>query len=98
MNGIHTENTDLLFDAILRLRDREECYALFEDLCTVQEIHDLANRLAIVRLLAAGRSYQEIVAETGVSTATISRVKKCLEYGSGGYRSAMLLEQEDKKE
>ncbi len=81
--------TDALFDSILALRTREECYCLFEDLCTVSEIKSLAQRLQIASLLYQGRTYAEIFEVTGVSTATISRVNRSLEYGADGYRTVL---------
>ena len=67
----------------------EECYDFFEDLCTIKELRDLSQRLDVAFLLDKGLSYQAVAAETGVSSATICRVKKCLDYGSGGYRRAI---------
>lgn len=81
--------TDALFDAILSLQTQEECYRLFEDLCTVSEIKSLAQRLHIASLLNEGRTYSEIFEITGVSTATISRVNRSLEYGADGYRTVL---------
>ena len=85
MKKLHTEDVDTLFKAILSLKDLEECYKFFEDVCTVKEILDIAQRLKTAKMLRSSSSYVEICAETGMSTATISRVSKCLEYGSGGY-------------
>ncbi|MCH4178586.1 MAG: YerC/YecD family TrpR-related protein [Megasphaera sp.] len=76
---------DQLFDAILELQDRDECYEFFEDICTIQEMHAIAIRLEVARMLKAGDIYEDIVKKTGASTATISRIKRCLMYGSGGY-------------
>ncbi len=81
--------TDQLFDAILTLRTTEECYRLFEDLCTVSEIKSLALRLQVAILLSQGHTYTEIFETTGVSTATISRVNRCLEYGADGYKTVI---------
>lgn len=89
MKNWHTEETDALFRAILSLNNVEECYAFFEDACTIKEIIEIAQRLKIARLLRDGVSYHAICAETGVSTATISRVNKCLSYGNGGYQLAL---------
>ncbi|RJQ50738.1 MAG: hypothetical protein C4521_13350 [Actinobacteria bacterium] len=77
---------DELFDAILQLRNREECYAFFEDICTVNEIRTMAQRLEVAEKLDAGEHYTDIAEETGASTATISRVKRCLHFGADGYR------------
>ena len=79
--------TDALFDSILALKTQEECYRLFEDLCTISEIKSLAQRLQIASLLYKGCTYSEIFEITGVSTATISRVNRSLEYGADGYRT-----------
>ena len=78
--------TDTLFDAILSLKTRDECYEFFEDLCTVNELKSLSQRLAVAKMLQNGESYDHIVERTGASTATISRVKRCLVYGSDGYK------------
>ena len=85
----HNDLTDRLMDAIMRVETREECYNLLEDLCTIKEIIDMGQRLEVARLLNEKKSYQEISEATGVSTATISRVNKCLTYGNGGYSSAI---------
>lgn len=82
--------TDALFRSILMLSSVEECYQYFEDLCTVKEIRDLSQRLEVARLLSAGSSYQQAGEKTGASSATIGRVKRCLNYGAGGY--ALILE------
>lgn len=74
-----------LFQCILSLRDVDECYRFFEDLCTVNEVKALAQRLEVARLLREKATYNKIEEATGASTATISRVKRCLEYGEGGY-------------
>ena len=89
MHHFQSEATDRLFDAVLSLRDREECYNFFEDVCTIKEVQDMSQRLEAACLLARGESYQRISEETGVSAATISRVSRCLNYGSGGYRTVI---------
>ena len=78
-----------LFRAILSLSSEEECAAFFEDICTVKEIQDLSQRLQVAEMLNRGEKYQAIEQATGASTATISRVNKCLVYGSGGYRAVL---------
>ena len=85
MQHIHTKDVDELFDAIASLKDSEECYKFFEDALTVKEILDIAQRLKAAKMLRANRSYIEVCQETGMSTATISRVSKALERGAGGY-------------
>ncbi|WP_027717809.1 YerC/YecD family TrpR-related protein [Desulfovirgula thermocuniculi] len=77
---------DELFAAILTLRDIDECYQFFEDICTVAELKAMAQRLAVAKMLQENRTYAEIAARTGASTATISRVKRCLNYGADGYK------------
>ena len=89
MGNWHSKETDELFLAIASLRTVEECYSFFEDVCTIKEITEMAQRLRVAKMLSQGTSYQNICKETGVSTATISRVNKCLEYGNGGYRLAI---------
>ena len=74
-----------LFKAILTLETVEECYSFFEDVCTIPEIKAMAQRYNVAEMLSGGSVYSEIVKETGASTATISRVNRSLEYGSGGY-------------
>lgn len=78
--------TDSLFEAILKLENIEECYAFFEDICTINEIKSLAQRLEVAKMLEVKRTYTEIQQITGASTATISRVNRCLSYGSDGYK------------
>lgn len=82
---IKSKDVDFLFDAILQLQTREECYMLFEDLCTVQEMKALSQRLVVAKMLSEGRVYSDIVKTTGASTATISRVKRSLDYGCDSY-------------
>lgn len=76
---------DKLFDAILLLESREECYRFFEDVLTVGELNSMAQRLEVASLLRDGATYQQIVEATGASSATISRVNRCLHYGADGY-------------
>ena len=87
---------DKLFQSILSLKTLDDCYLYFEDLCTVKEILAMAQRLEVARMLANGESYQKVTDDTGVSSATVGRVKRCLDYGSGGYR--MILDREDDAE
>ena len=77
---------DALFEALLKLEDREDCRLFLEDLCTIKEVRALAQRLEIARRLDRGDSYVSTVEHTGASSATVSRVNRCLEYGPGGYR------------
>lgn len=76
---------DEFFGAILKLNSVEECRKFFEDVCTIKELQDISQRLEVAKLLRDGKNYQEVSKITGASTATISRVNKCLNYGSGGY-------------
>lgn len=77
--------TDQLCRAVLSLETMEECYQFFEDVCTIGELRAMAQRLDVARMLDEGFTYDDIVAQTGASTATISRVKRCLNYGADGY-------------
>lgn len=89
MAPFHNDDMKELYRAIVSLGSEEECGNFFEDLCTIKELQDMAQRYAVARMLDAGVNYKNISEATGVSTATISRVNKCLEYGSGGYRLAL---------
>lgn len=89
MANIHSESIDRLFETILGLDSVEECYRFFEDVCTVKEVQDMAQRLDVAVLLSRGENYHTISQQANVSTATISRVSRCLNYGSGGYRAAI---------
>lgn len=80
---------DELFTAVLSLQDMEDCYRFFEDICTVNEIHSIAQRLQVAKLLSEGRTYSEIEDVTKASTATISRINKCLVYGADGYKKVL---------
>ena len=87
---LKTDAVDQLFDAVLQLKTREECYNFFEDLCTVNELLSLSQRFDVAAMLKNGRTYLEIAEKTGASTATISRVNRSLNYGNDGYE--MILE------
>ena len=80
------ELTDRLCQAVLSLEDVEECYAFLEDVCTISELKSLSQRLEVARMLNGKHTYEDIVSRTGASTATISRVKRCLNYGADGYQ------------
>ncbi len=77
---------DVFFEAVLKLNDLDDCYAFFEDVCTISEIKSLSQRFKVAKMLNEGKTYSEICEETKVSTATISRVNRALEYGADGYR------------
>ncbi|MEK4646823.1 MULTISPECIES: YerC/YecD family TrpR-related protein [unclassified Exiguobacterium] len=98
LDKLRGKELDQLFTAIMKMNSLEDCYTLFEDLATVNEIQALAQRLEVARQLREGNTYHKIEKATGASTATISRVKRCLNYGSGGYDLALarlgLIEQE----
>ena len=80
------EKSDQLYKAILQLKDEEECYNFFQDLCTIPELRSMEQRYEVATLLSDGLIYNDILAETGASSATISRVNRSLQYGKGGYQ------------
>ena len=83
------DDIDELFRAVLTLEDEEDCYRFFEDICTINEIHSIAQRLQVAKLLNEKKTYSEIEEMTGASTATISRINKCLVYGADGYKKVL---------
>lgn len=89
MSHLRCESVDRLFQTILNLGSIDECYAYFEDLCTIKEVKDMAQRLDTAILLSQGYSYQKIMEHIEISTATIGRVSRALNYGTGGYRAAI---------
>jgi len=89
MNGIDLDLANNFFNAVLSLQTAEECQAFFKDVCTIKELQDLTQRLQVAVLLDQGKNYQEISKQTSVSSATISRVNRCLVYGDGGYRTVI---------
>ena len=100
MADYNTASRNKLYQAVLNLQTLEECEQFFEDLCTIREITDMAQRLEAAVLLDRKVSYQTIAKQVGISTATIGRVSKCLNYGAGGYRLALdrLQEEEEQHE
>ncbi|HBM75413.1 MAG TPA: TrpR-like protein YerC/YecD [Clostridiaceae bacterium] len=82
---LQSKELDELFEAILVLKTKEECYRFFEDICTINELQDLSQRLEVAKMLKEKKTYFEIAGKTGASTATISRVNRCLNYGADGY-------------
>ncbi len=82
-------DTDKLFEAIRGLSSNEECYDFFEDICTMKELADMTQRLKVAQMLLDGHTYEQIVEKVEISTATISRINRCIQYGSGGYRTAL---------
>lgn len=95
MQNFHIGMFDELFEAVLKLKDKNECRKFFEDVCTIKEMQDISQRLEVARLLKEGLNYQSVSKQTGASTATISRVNKCLNYGSGGY--SLVIDDKEKK-
>lgn len=89
MTKLHTAQIERLFEAITKIESEQECFDFFEDLCTIKEIQDMSQRFETAVMLKNGKSYTEITAEVGVSSATIGRVNKCLNYGTGGYESVI---------
>jgi TrpR-related protein YerC/YecD len=89
INKLRGKELDQLFQAVLSLKDLEECYRFFDDLCTINEIQSLAQRLDVARMLRDGNTYHKIETETGASTATISRVKRCLNFGNDTYEMVL---------
>ncbi|GKV69804.1 hypothetical protein NCCP2716_23020 [Sporosarcina sp. NCCP-2716] len=85
LEKIRNDRTDQLFRAILELQSLEECYAFFDDLCTIGEVQSLSQRLDVAVMLKNRQTYDKIQTQTGASTATISRIRRCVDYGSGGY-------------
>ena len=97
MSKLHTKEVEELFEAILSLRTVDECYKFFGDACTIKEVLEIAQRLKAAKMLRDGINYSVITKETGMSTATISRVNRCLEYGDGGYSMILDRMEEAKK-
>ena len=88
-NKLNDEYMDYLFDCSLSLKNKEECYRYFEDLCTIAELKAMSQRMHVAKMLTEQRVYNDIVKLTGASTATISRVNRCLSYGTNGYKLAI---------
>lgn len=89
MEKLDPKMADQFFSAILSLETKDECRAFFEDICTIKEMQDLMQRLQVASMLSKGMNYLEISKETSVSSATISRVNRCLNYGDGGYNTVL---------
>ena len=89
MSELRTKEVDDFSYVLSQMQDTDEIYALFEDIMTVREIKEISQRLAVARMLDAGKSYAAIEKDTGASATTIARVSKALNYGSGGYRAAL---------
>lgn len=91
---LESKEMDELFNAILSLETLEDCYRFFDDICTINELQALAQRLEVAKMLKEKRTYLEIADKTGASTATISRVNRCLNYGADGYNLVLRRQQE----
>ena len=91
------ENLDMLFEGIMKLKNIDECYDFFEDLCTIPELREMSRRMVAARMLRENKVYSEIAELTGLSTATISRVNRSLRYGNDGYTMVLDRLEEDKK-
>ncbi|GGB50009.1 hypothetical protein F3157_11605 [Virgibacillus dakarensis] len=89
IDKLRGEQLDQLFDAILSLQTREECYRFFDDIATMSEIHSIAQRLQVAKMLIGGHTYSVIEKETKASTATISRVRRCINFGNDGYKMVL---------
>ncbi len=98
MQNYYSEAVNALFRSVLLLESEGESRAFFEDLCTIKEIQDMAQRFETARLLYSGKSYQEISRQVGTSSTTISRVSRCLNYGDGGYETVIARLEEQEKE
>ena len=85
MSKLRNDEIDFLFECILKLENIDECYAFFEDICTIKELQSIAQRVVVAKMLKEGKVYSDIVERTGASTATISRVNRSLSYGKDGY-------------
>ena len=98
MDKVDNRIAGQFFAAVLSLKTEEECRAFFDDVCTIKELQDLSQRLEVAFLLDSGKNYQEISRATSVSSATISRVNRCLVYGDGGYRTVIARAKGEKDE
>ena len=85
MSDIFDKSTDDLFDTISSIKDKKDCADFFVDLCTIKEIKEMSKRFKAANMLSQGHNFNEIIKETGISSATLARVNKALQYGSGGY-------------
>ena len=88
-SNLESREMNFLMEAILSLKDKEDCYRFFEDICTINEIKAIDQRLQVAKMLKEGKTYTEVAKVTGASTATISRVNKCINYGSDGYNRVL---------
>lgn len=96
--SVRTQAVNELFEAVLTLQTKEECFAFFEDVCTVNELLSLAQRFEVAKMLTEGKTYMEVAEQTGASTATISRVNRSLNYGKDGYEIVFARMKENDKQ
>ena len=96
MDKIRNQSIDNLMNVIAKMDSAEDCYAFFSDLCTIKELQDMGQRFEAALMLSDGAKYQEIASSVKTSSATISRVSRCLYYGNGGYEKAIKLFREEK--
>ncbi|CDR30148.1 Uncharacterized protein conserved in bacteria [Acholeplasma oculi] len=89
MSKLKSALNDELFESILKLENLEDAYAFFEDLCTIKEIEAMAQRIKSAKLLLDGKTYEQIIEETGISSTTLSRISTCIRYGTGGYKKIL---------
>jgi len=94
MDKIRNKSVDNLMRVIAKMSSADDCYDFFSDLCTIKELQDMAQRFEMAILLKGGANYQDVVAAVGTSSATISRVNRCLLYGNGGYDKAIAIYEE----
>ena len=89
MESFHSDLTDKLMDTISKLKTKKECYDFFEDVCTIKEILDMSKRLEAAKLLSEGMNYKQVISKIDISSATLSRVSRALNYGTGGYKKVI---------
>ncbi len=89
MESFHSDLTDKLMDTISKLKTKKECYDFFEDVCTIKEILDMSKRLEAAKLLLEGMNYKQVISKIDISSATLSRVSRALNYGTGGYKKVI---------
>ena len=89
VNGFDNENTRYLYSALAAIKTPEEAAAFLQHICTIAELTEMANRISVAKMLSDGLTYQQICEATGISTATVTRVNRCLRYGSGGYKTIL---------
>ena len=89
MESFHNDLTDKLMDTIAKLKTKKECYDFFDDICTIKEVLDMSKRLEAAKLLSSGMNYKQIISKIDISSATLSRVSRALNYGTGGYKKAI---------